>query len=388
MPGEQRRWPWIALAVAAGAFILSVTLLPSNNLDTGTFHTCVLCGELGLSDFIGNIVLFMPLAAALYLAGVPGRKTIALLFALSGSIELAQLWIPGRESAFGDLVSNTLGAAAGVGFAHWVPRRARSARAGFAAAAGAIVVMAAICAAFAPSFPRSLYYGQWTPDLGQYETYQGRVLSAEIAGMAMPSWRLKDSKAVRRALLAGEGVRVSAVAGPPPAAPSPVFNIYDQHRNEILFLGADGRDLVTHVRLLATDLLLRQPDLRWRGALDGVKAGDTLRLGWRRGSPGYCLALNGRERCGLAYTVGEAWGLIQFPPGLSRADHVALGLLFMAGLGLAAGLFPKRDAAGVTAIGLVLVAAVALPALTGLAPTPLAQLAALAAGLFGGARLP
>ena len=383
-----KHWPWAALAGAALGFILRVTLVPTHDPDTGTFHLCLLCGELGLADFIGNVLLFMPLAGALYRVGLPGRKTIAALFVLSLSIEIAQLFVPGRESALGDVVANTVGAAAGVGLAYWLPRRPRSARSGWAAAVALVAAMVGIGLAFRPSFPRTFYYGQWTPDLGQYETYQGKVVNAELGGMVLHSWRVDDSRAVRRHLLDGDSLRVTAVAGPPPGATSPIFNVYDDHQREIVLLGADGNDLVTHVRLRATDLLLRQPDLRWRDALLGLVRGDTLRLGWRRAAPGYCLMLAGRERCGLAYTLGDAWGFVQFEPRLPGAAHASLDVWFMALLGLCAGLFLKRDVAGYAAAGVVLLAAVALPPLLGLAATPLVQLVALAVGLFGGDLIP
>ena len=388
MESMWKRWPWIALAWAAFAFIVRVTLFPTHDPDTGTFHLCLLCGELGLSDAIGNVALFMPLAGALYRIGLSGRRTIAALFIFSLTIEIVQLVVPGRESSLGDVVSNTLGAAAGVGLAYWLPKRRRTVRSGFAAAAALVAVMVAIGLAFRPSFPQTLYYGQWTPDLGQYETYGGRVLSAAIGGMALHSWRVDDSKAVRRRLLDGDTLRVTALAGAPPQAVSPIFNVYDDQRREIVLLGADGADLVTHVRLVATDLLLRQPDLRWSAALSGVEHGDTLHLGWRRAARGYCLAFDGRERCGLAYTLGDAWGLIQFEPRLSSAARMSLDLWFMALLGLCAGLVLTRDARGYAAAGAVLLGALAVPALLGLAPTPLAQLAALAVGLFGGVLIP
>ena len=317
-----------------------------------------------------------------------GWKVVGLLFLLSTTIELVQLRIPGRESALGDMVANTLGALAGVGLAWWLPRRHRSARAGFVAAAAVLGLIAAIGFAFTPSFPRTIYFGQWTPELGQYETYRGKVLSAQIGGMQLHSWSVPDSKVVRDRLLGGEMLRVTAVAGPRTGAVAPVFNIYDDGPREIVLLGADGGDLVLHVRLHATDLLLRQPDLRWRGALAAVKTGDTIALGFRRAPPGYCLSLNGRERCRFAYTAGQAWGLIQFFPRLSARTQSALSVLFMVVLGICMGGFVRRDAAGYVAIGVVLAGAVVVPMLFGLAPTPLLQLGGLAAGIAGAAFIP
>jgi len=383
-----KRWLWSLVALVSLALIFRFTLLPTSDPDTGTIHWCLLCGELGLSDTVGNIALFAPLAVGLYCAGMRGWKVVGLLFLLSTTIELVQLRIPGRESALGDVVSNTLGAIAGVGLAWWLPRRRRSAMAGFVAAAAVLGLIIAIGFVFRPSFPRTTYFGQWTPELGQYETYRGKVLGAQIGGMQLHSWSVPDSKAVRDRLLGGEILRVTAVAGPRTRALAPVFSIFDAEQSEIALLGADGGDLVLHVRLRATDWLLRQPDLRWRGALAAVSAGDTMALGFRRASPGFCLSLNGWERCGLAYTAGQAWGLIQFFPRLSAASQAAFSVLFMVVLGMCVGGFVRRDAAGYLAAGVVLGGALVVPMLFGLAPTPLVQLGGLAAGIAGAAFIP
>ena len=386
-PAWKRRL-WILVAMAGLVLIFRVTLLPTSDPDTGTFHWCLMCGALGLSDTIGNVVLFAPLAVALFCAGMRWWKVVGLLFLLSTTIELVQLGIPGRESALGDVLSNTAGALAGVGLAWWLPRRRRSARAGFVAAAAAVGLIGATGFAFEPSFPRTIYYGQWTNPVGAYDTYEGKVLSAGIAGAALPPWRLDDSRTVRQGLLDGAPLRVRAVAGPSPRALAPIFNIYDDRQREVLLLGADRDDLVLHLRLRATDLLLRQPDLRWRGALAAVTAGDTIVLELRRAAPGYCLSLNDREHCGMAYTAGQAWGLIQFFPRLPASIQTGFSVLFMAVLGMCVGLFVRRDAAGYLAVGVVLAGALVVPLLVGLAVTPPLELGGLALGLAGAAFFP
>jgi glycopeptide antibiotics resistance protein len=78
-----------------------------------------------LVDGVGNLVVFMPLGAALDYAlkdrvPVQGRRlgTIALLGAsISIGYEIIQLWIPGRVTAVDDVVINTTGTALGAAFA-------------------------------------------------------------------------------------------------------------------------------------------------------------------------------------------------------------------------------------------------------------------------------
>jgi hypothetical protein len=378
----------IALLIAGLGLILGATLVPSAGPDTETFHWCLLCGDLGLSDTIGNVALFVPLAIALRWSGASGRRTVALALLLSTAIELAQLRIPGRESALGDVVSNTFGAGLGVALVRWIPTRRRSALAGFAAAGAALAAIAGIGLALRPSFPPTVYYGQWTADLGMYEWYKGTVLSAEISGIPLRSWRLEDSRAVRERLLAGTPLRVRAVAGPRTERLAPLFSIFDAERREILLVGPDRDDLVLHVRRHATDLRLRQPDLRWRGALTEIQPGDTLVVEVRGERSGYCLQLNNRERCGLAYSAGQAWGLVQFFPRLPAGAQAALDCVLMAVLGLPVGLMVGRSRSGYAAVAIALAGAVALPPLVGLAPTPPLQIAALALGIAGAALTP
>ena len=83
--------------------------------------SCVTCPPTWLADILSNIMLFLPLGAALVMAGVAPVRAIMLGAAASFVIELLQLaGLPaGREPALADLVSNTIGAAIGVGCARY-----------------------------------------------------------------------------------------------------------------------------------------------------------------------------------------------------------------------------------------------------------------------------
>jgi hypothetical protein len=385
-PASQRRL-WRLLALAGLAFILRLTLVPTSAPDTGTFHWCLICGEVGLSDAIGNLALFVPLALGLRGSGVSGRTTVAVALLLSTSIEMVQLFVPGRESALGDIVANTAGAGAVVLLGSWWPSR-RSGPAGMAAAAATLALVGGIGWALRPSFPPTVYYGQWTAELGQYATYRGKVLSASIGGLALPDGRLEDTRAVRERLSAGEALEVRGVAGPRTRRLAPLFSIADDGGRGILLVGPDGGDLVLLLSTKAIDLHLNRPDLRWRGAMDSIHAGDSLVLAVRRNPDGYCLTLNSRGRCGMGYTAGRAWALVQYPPGLPAAVQTVLDGLFMALLGLPVGLLIRRNAAGVVTAVTAVAGVAVLPSLMGLSPTPALQLAALASGLAAAALIP
>ena len=375
----RHRWCGALLVVGLG-LVLGATLTSSAGPDSDKLRLCLECGTYGLSDAIGNVALFVPLALGLRCSGVSGRMTVALALLLSVCIELAQLFLPGRESALGDIVANTTGAVVVALLWRWWPER-RSGPRGVAAAVASLFLVVGIGWALRPSFPHTVYYGQWTAQLGQYESYRGKVLSASIGGLALPSWRLEDSRAVRERLAEGEALEVRGIAGPRTERLAPLFSIADSAGRSVLLVGPDRDDLVLQLGTRAIDLRLNQPDLRWRGAMAAARAGDSLVVVVRRSSGGYCLELNGRERCGLGFSIGRAWALVQFPPHLPPAAQTALDCVFMALLGLPVGLLLRRDAIGtvtaVTAVGGVAV----LPSLVGLSPTPAHQVAALALGL-------
>ena len=120
----------------------------------------------------------------------------------------------------------------------------------------------------------------------------------------------------------------------------------------------------------------------------GISPGDSLALELRRSGNGFCLELNGRERCGVAVTAGEAWRLVQDRPDLSAGAHLALDGLFMFLLGLPLGLLCPRRASGYAAIAMTTLVVVLLPLLLGLAPSPLIDLAGLALGIVSGWLVP
>lgn len=382
---ERRHRLHVAFAAAMLALILVATLVPSSDPDSGMLRGCVVCGEEGLADAIANVLLFLPLGIGIYCSGASGRKTIVLGMLLSATLEFVQLrLVPGRDATLGDVVWNTVGTALGVALAWWLPVRRRSGLRACVAAGAVLAVIAGIGLVVRPAFPQTVYYGQWTPDLGVYEWYRGRVLSADIGGLPLRSDRLDDSRAVRERLMQGVALRILAVAGPRTERLAPLFSI----ASDILLVGPDRDDLVLRVRTRAIGWRLRQPDLRWRGAMAGVAPGDTFAVQVLHTQRGYCLRVGDRERCGLAYTAGQAWQLVQFIPRMPLAAQAILDCVVMAILGLPIGLVFRRGAAAYAAAAVAVVGALALPTLVGLAPTPPVELAALATGIAGAALMP
>jgi VanZ family protein len=108
---------------------LAITLMPFH-LRAPTRFT--LTGYVGPFDLVANIGLFLPIGFLFQLSQDRGRPprllpAFALGLVLSGLIEGAQLFIPGRCSSVLDMATNTLGALAGAAL-HRAARRALDAR--------------------------------------------------------------------------------------------------------------------------------------------------------------------------------------------------------------------------------------------------------------------
>ena len=149
------------------AVILGVTLVPLEATDGPPPILCVLCGDAALTDGILNAALFLPLGAALSVAGWRPWRTIALGALLSCGLETAQFVIPGRDPSLSDVLFNTLGTALGVGLAYsapavWRPTPRQANVLSIAGALGAASILTLTGVLLAPSFPEDVYYGGWT----------------------------------------------------------------------------------------------------------------------------------------------------------------------------------------------------------------------------------
>ncbi len=350
---------------------------------------CLLCGERGLADFALNVLLFVPLGAALAWAGERGRTALGAGALLSLGIEVAQLAIPGRDSSLSDVVSNTIGSLVGwLAVTHGprvvaLPSRTAALLTAAAAALPSLVV-AATGALFRPDFPHAQYYGGWTPDFGHMARYRGRVLSARVAGVPILEGALPNSDTVRALLRAGTALELRVVVGPRVSRLAPLLSINDDAQREILLLGADRDDLVLRWRMRAAAWRLDQPEVRVAGAFAGRRNGDTIALAVHRSRDGYCIAVEGGARtCGLNFGPGRGWSLLRHAAGGGRgwaqlADATWLAALF-APLGWCA--CSRRGVWGGAALLLALGVA---PPLARLLPAGVAEWAGGAAGLLLG----
>ena len=91
-------------------FIAVATLRPVSVPYPPTPWSCIVCGSLGGVDVTLNVLLFVPLGAALALAGAGRARAVIMGLLVTLTVETLQVTvIPGRDPALGDVVMNTLG---------------------------------------------------------------------------------------------------------------------------------------------------------------------------------------------------------------------------------------------------------------------------------------
>ncbi|MDQ6770248.1 MAG: VanZ family protein [Gemmatimonadota bacterium] len=102
----------IAVAVIL-LVILAITLSPLSIGPPSRFSFELGAGHRWLSDGILNFCLFVPLGVALGWNAQSPAKALLFGLLLSTGVEVAQMWMPGRDPSLSDIIANTTGAAVG-----------------------------------------------------------------------------------------------------------------------------------------------------------------------------------------------------------------------------------------------------------------------------------
>ena len=328
------------LALGWTGLILLSTMLPGSEITAPPVDPlsifCLLCGERGGADGILNFLLFVPLGIALMAATGRAIRVVVFAVMLSIVIEVLQGMIPGRYPTLGDVVYNTVGGATGIGLAAVTRQLLRPSgrlagvlTVGAGTAAAVLLFMAGVL--LAPSFPATIYYGQWTADLGYMEAYEGQVFEASLGSMFLGSERTSNPELAVELLRSGAPLEAQAVAGPAPPALAPIVSIFDESAVEVLVLGADATDLVLRVRYRANELRLDRPDLWIRHAFAATRPGDMIRLRAENRGEGYSLSLDEHEYAPLRHTPGEGWALLLHPERTAPWLDSTLSLAWVAG---------------------------------------------------------
>ncbi len=365
-----------AFIFIAAALVLVATLYPMQPTGDGGNIGCLICGDRGLADAIVNVILFMPLGAAAALTGRSTLAALALGAALSGTVEFAQMTlIPGRDASVGDLVFNTLGAAAGVAVVKtswwWLGYdRIRASRLSLAAAFIATAIIASTGLLFEPETPEGTYFVMWTPALRHLDPYDAPVRSASIGGQPFPPGRIERPTRVRDLLHAGAPIRVVAVVAPRTSRQAAMFAIYDDLKREVALIGPDRDDLVFRVRMRSASARLDQPDLRVVGGWRNLVPGSDVTVTARRSGRNYCVGFGPEPPCSSGFSAGMGWALFLYMEHWPVLLKSALSIVWLVMLAVPVGFWARRRWESLCALSVFAAAIVVLPAWVGLLPTP------------------
>jgi len=338
MPTGRNRaaFPLLALSTAV---LLGVTLIPGAKHPSIVCHWGIVCGRYGTSDILANILLLIPWGLTLRLAtGWDRWRVVLLAVVVTAGIEMAQTGIPGRHPNPGDVLFDSVGAwlgsvIAGAGAVVWA-RSAKTRRILALTAAGLVAALLTGTAWLVQTaFPRSDYYGQWTPDLGVYEVYGGRILTARLGTIPLPGHRLPSPDAVRKAL-PRDTLRIRFIAGPAPDGFAPIFSIFDDQQREILMVAAVGHTLFVRRRLRSAALYVATPHAR-SPVIPSWNPGDTVTLSLAPDGPGFTASGPGLGTRPWRPSAARGWSFVMSPTWLPEGGRRILDFLW-----LAAWLFP------------------------------------------------
>ena len=388
------------LALAGLAFIAVATLKPGADPRHAVLTTplwCLICGEEGGTDVIGNLLLFLPFAIGLRLSGVSWRRTVAAAAAVSFTVELLQLIaIPGRDASLSDLLTNTTSGALGAAVAPSLPRMLSPspphARALLAAGAAVwLAVLSLSASLLAPGAPPGRIVSRWAHQSGPPDVFGGHVRWVGLNGVPMPGRSPPpDPASLRRRVERGDfSLEAEVISGDPvrdrrwiymlQAGPRATLSLYQDRREAGMVVPSRG----LRFGLRAVTLTLA----------DGLPARAGIPVLLRATERGRTLTLTavyaGATRS-VELSLSPAMGWLLLAPFDMPAGS---GVRWLTGLCLAAPLLPLgywarcsgRPTAGLGLLGVVLAAGLAaLPMLAGFPPVHWSEWLAGAAGIAGG----
>lgn len=377
--------------IGAGiAIILLATLGPGSGRGSpaARFSFCLACGPFGGTDFIANIVLFLPLGLALGWRSSHRWRWLLAAFALSAVVELSQaLWLPTRSATLGDLAANTAGAAIGVVWAQVRHRRLAAQVLGLLATALTIAIAAAGSFLLQPApLATSGVFGQIAHRFGGTVRYPGTVLAFRAADHLVDDGPIPDARPISDAWAAhGLELEVVTVATTNPNRRSQIAGLADGAIPFPAGFWHTNTRVGFELRWRAHHFRLRGPGL----AIAAPTPGDTVQLkaAWRDGI--LTLSTEGGRAAALRAGPGTAWTLlaplpIHLKPGMRYLGIPWLAILFgLPAFLLGVGGLPPRPAW--LGLGGTLGAALFfLPLWAGVPPATLLESLAAAAGTVAG----
>jgi hypothetical protein len=362
---------------------------------------CFRCGSRPAIDVLLNILMFVPVGAALALLRVRARWALATIVLLTAGIEVLQFaFIAGRFASARDIVANTIGGVSGWYLAlAWRSIMWPSPRRGASFAVALTIAWIATQAFTAWAMTVVLPPGPWWAqirlrDLGFPAVFRGDVvrLSLGITPIVY-SDQLEHTEPVREQLMAGAPMRVEVTGVGPTNGPAPILLLAtDDVLSEIAGIVQTHDDAFFRIRTRAAVFGLRNPGVRLTDAFPASSIRDTISITAERANGRYHIvaerAGQRRERT-LAVSPSWAWALLVPIPHYSFGREVRwltavwlFGILGAIGYWSAHARAVGRDAGAaeqpalavsrVPALSAPSIALIGIAVVIGLAPSPLA----------------
>ncbi len=300
------------LACAGLLFIALATLVPIPQQELAARLTpwwCLICGEHGGQDVVNNVLLFIPFALGLRLAGLPSRAVVATGGLVSLGIELLQ-WsvVPGRDASLSDVLTNTMGSLVGATLAsHGVQllRPTGPTVVRLAGCWGALWLTVQIGSALLlqPWAPADQLRGFWARRVLGHRPFEGEVVSANLLGAPIPTDSQPLTPEMARQIRTGRFDLQLRLRSGRSGKRSSVVEVLGP-RGSVIAIEANGGDLAFQPPMRSSLLRLARPALRIPGALSSP--------------PGSVLTLVARDR---GFALEAEWT----SSGLTQRARQALG---------------------------------------------------------------
>ncbi len=274
------------VTIAYAALILLITLKSMSGTQLGArnaWHWCMRCGDLATVDVLLNMALFVPLGLGLALLRLRAWWSLAILSLGPMMIEIAQIWIPGRDPSARDVLSNALGGLIGL----WVARNLRrwehispagARRLMWTTAASVTLVWAIAGWLLHPvSPPTPFWWSLWAHHLPYTAPFEGKLLASSFQGRPIPDGPILPASGIPDSYESGPiELRAVIVAGPRSSGPAPIIIVTDGIGHPVAQLDRDGEDLLFRTWLRASAAGLQSPGIRLDGAFSAARAEDTV----------------------------------------------------------------------------------------------------------------
>jgi VanZ family protein len=396
------------LAIVAALVVVGVPTLTPTPRAAPSSELCIICGSLGGVDFVLNVVLFIPLGAALWNARRRLRDALMAGLLVSVVIELLQVrTITGRDATLGDILANTLGSVAGaaiaLGFVRWRNITGRAAQRG-AAIAGitAAMVIAMSAQLLQPIRTRYPQWVQWSPVKRGEEPFRGRLETAEANGRTLHGREVLRPPQTLDSRTRSLHVRATLKGPTPPSERQAIIIRIANPLEEGFQLAQLGNGVVFRTNIVASRLRLRSlliglPDvLPDSGAtpdgtftFEGVSSPASIVV-TGSGPDDQLTTVTLPRTVGLAWAVFLPWS-IAIGPQWWLANACLLATLMVPVSFLSTRSHRSPDRAGLVThwwpVALVVVMLAALPLVTGLSHLRAVEWLGVMIGMVGGVAL-